>query len=135
MLAERLLSLLALAAACVAAGAVTAAALRSVLLAKRLHSLSDQFSRLLEEEVRPALVEVAQAARGLQQTTGKIDAAVVPLEHSLRRLERWTGATAEALLVSAVSPAFGKVTGALGGLRRGLGEIIRHGRGPNGRSA
>ena len=129
---EHVLTILALVGAVVATVAVTAASVRAFLLARRLHQLSDQLSHMLQYEVHEVLAEVAETARGLQQASGKIGAAVQPLDHVIRKVDRWAGVAAEALLASAVSPTLGRVAGALGGLKR-LGGILAHGRGANGR--
>lgn len=123
MPAERVLSIIALVAAIVAAAAVAAFSVRAFLLARRLHELSDEISRVLNSEVRRALAQVEETARGLQQTSGKIDEALVPLEHTLH----WAGVLASTLAGRA-SPALG----VLGGVGRALGGILRHGRGSNG---
>jgi Flp pilus assembly protein TadB len=119
------LTILALVVAIVAGAALIAVSVRAFLLAKRLHELSDQFSELLEREVRPAVAEVAETARGLQRAAGKMESAITPIEHTVQKVERWVGVAAEAVVARAMSPTFGKVVGVLGGL-------LRHGRGSNG---
>ncbi len=110
----------------VAALAVTAFSVRIYLLAGRLQQLADQFSRILEEDVRGAVAEIEQAARRTQATLGKVDAALIPFGHTVRRIERWTATLAtEALVTGALSPALAKVSGWLAGLRKGVSSVLK----------
>ena len=111
----------------IAALAVTAFSIRIYLLAGRMQRLSDRFSQVLEEDVKGALAEVEQTARRVQETLGKVDAALVPFGHTVRRIERWTATIAtEALVANALSPALAKVTSWLSGLRKGIGGVLKH---------
>ncbi len=110
-----------------AAGAVIALSVRGYVLARRLDRLADEVGRLVENDARRALTQVEEAARGVHRTASHIDATLVPLSNTVHRIERWTAAiAAETLMAGAVSPALAKLGGWLSGLRKGIGEVIRH---------
>ena len=117
----------ALSAVILAAAAVVALSVRGYLLAQRVHRLAEQISQVVEQEVKQALAQVEEAARGMRDTAEHVDHALAPLSRTVHRIERWTAAlAAEALVASAVSPAVAKIGGWLSGLRKLLGEALRH---------
>lgn len=110
-----------------AALAVAAFSIRGFLLAGRLTRLADEFSRALDEEVKRTLEEWDETARRTRESLGKLDAAVIPFGHTVRRIEKWMATIAtEALVANALSPALSKVGGWLSGLRKGIGGVLRH---------
>jgi hypothetical protein len=131
MPAVTVLSLIALVFAIIAAVAVTVASLQSYLLARRWQRLADQIGRTVEGEFKQALVEVAEAARGVRKSAGNVDHALTPLAGVFNRLEGLAATLTVETLVGALVPALTKATGWLSVVRHGLGQVI-HGRSTNG---
>jgi len=100
---------------------------RLYLLIRRLHRLAARIGQLVEVEAKRTLAQVEEAARGVSATAKHVDAAVAPLSSVVHRIERWTAAIgAEMLVARAVSPVVTRVGGWLSGLRRGIGEAMKH---------
>lgn len=127
MSAVAVLGVIALAAAIIAAGAVTAMAMRGYALARRWERLADQIGEVVEGELKQAVAEVATAARGIQGNTGNIDRVLHPLSEVAERLKRSVATFTVDALVGALLARTG-----ISGVWRGIAELVRPGRGADG---
>ncbi len=127
MTAVTVLSIVALVAAIIAAGAVTAVAIRVHALSRRWERLADQIGQTVEGELKQALTELAAAAQGIQGNTRNIDRMLHPLTDVLDRAKRAAATFTVDALVGAVLARTG-----ISGVWRGIAEVVRHGRGANG---
>jgi hypothetical protein len=118
------MSELVLLAAVVALLALAALAIRAYFLVRRAHQFLDQVGRLVEEEVRVTLGRLAETARGVEKTVGKLDEGLSSLASTLARVDRLgEKLEPESLARTIISPAVGKITSWIAGVRRGMRSV------------
>lgn len=124
----------ALAAATLAALVVAVVAIRLYMLISRAQSAVDRLERLLGSEAVSAVRAWEEAARGVGEAAGKLGAGLESLASALRRLDRVTEKVEpEVLRLTAIQPAVAKVASWLGGVSKGLADVM--GRGPKTKAA
>jgi len=108
----------ALAAAGLAALAIMALAVKAYVVVGQVGNSVQS----METEFTATARELAAAARGVQQSVGKLDGGLEALSSTLKRLDRLTEHfEPEVITGTVVLPAIHKLSAWLAGLRRGIG--------------
>ena len=118
---------LALLAAMLAAAALTVVSVKAYLVMIRAQAVVDRLGRLVESELAPTVRAWGETARGVQDAARKLDKGLGSLERTLGRVDRISEKLEpEVVTLSVIQPAVTKVVSWLGGVRKGLGEVVGH---------
>lgn len=117
----------ALLAATLAAVALIVISVKAYFVMVRAEAVVARLGRLIDAELSPTVRAWEETARGVQSATRKLDEGLSPLVRTLARVDRVSEKLEpEALTLSVVQPAVTKVVSWLGGVKKGLGEVVGH---------
>ena len=118
---------LALLAATLAAAALIVVSVKAYFLVIRAQAMVDRLGQLVESELAPTARAWGETARGVQNATRKLDEGLGSLVRTLGRLDRISERLeADVVTLSVIQPALTKVVSWLGGVKKGLGEVVGH---------
>ncbi|MCJ7750190.1 MAG: hypothetical protein MUQ65_03705 [Armatimonadetes bacterium] len=118
---------LALLAATLAATALIVVSVKAYLLMIRAQAVVDGLGRLVESELTPTVRAWGETARGVQDAARKLDEGLGSLARTLGRVDRISERLEpEVVTLSVIQPAVAKVVSWLGGVRKGLGDVVGH---------
>ena len=118
---------LALLAAALAGAALIVVSVKAYLLMIRAQDVVDRLGRLVEGELTSAMRAWDETARGVENAARKLAEGLGSLARTLGRVDRVTERfEPEVLALSVIRPAAERVASWLGGVRKGLGEVVGH---------
>src|SRR4030042_1541140 len=118
---------LALLAAMLAAAALIVVSVKAYFLMVRAQAVVDRLGRLVESELTPTVRTWGGTARGGQDGARKLDEGLGSLARTLGRVDRISERLEpEVVTLSVIQPAVAKVVSWLGGVRKGLGDVVGH---------
>jgi len=118
---------LALLAAMLVAAALVVVSVKAYFLMVRAQAVVDRLGRLVESELAPTVRAWEETARGVQDAARKLDEGLGSLARTLGRVDRISERLdPEVVTLSVIQPAVTKVVSWLGGVRKGLGEVVGH---------
>ena len=118
---------LALLAATLAAAALIAVSVKAYFALVRAESVVEGLGQLVESEFAPMVREWGETARGVQGAARKLDEGLGSLARTLGRLDRISERLEpEVVTLSVIQPALAKVASWLGGVKKGLGDVVGH---------
>ena len=118
---------LVLLAAMLAAAALIVVSVKAYFLMVRAQAVVDDLGRLVESELTPTVRAWGETARGVQEATRKLDEGLGSLARTLGRVDRISEKLEpEVVTFSVIQPVLTKVVSWLGGVRKGLGEVVGH---------
>ena len=118
---------LALLAATLAAVALIVVSVKAYFLMIRAQAVVDRLGRLVDSELTPTVRAWEETARGVQNAARKLDEGLGSLARTLARVDRMSEKLEpEVVTLSVIQPAMAKVVSWLGGVRKGLGEVVGH---------
>jgi hypothetical protein len=118
---------LVLLAAMLAAAALIVVSVKAYFLMVRAQAVVDDLGRLVESELTPTVRAWGETARGVQDATRKLDEGLGSLARTLGRVDRISEKLEpEVVTFSVIQPVVTKVVSWLGGVRKGLGEVVGH---------
>jgi hypothetical protein len=116
---------LALFAAILAAAALIVLIIKAYIFVARATAVLEKVGHLVDTDVAAAARSWCEAARGVQNAVGKLDQGLESLSSTLARVDRMTQKLEpETLTLSMLQPALSRVSSWLGGIRRGLSEVV-----------
>jgi len=118
---------LALLAATLAAVALIVVSVKAYFLMIRAQAVVDRLGRLVDSELTPTVRAWEETARGVQNAARKLDEGLGSLARTLARVDRMSEKLEpEVVTLSVIQPAMAKVVSWLGGVRKGLGDVVGH---------
>jgi len=118
---------LALLAATLAAVALIVVSVKAYFLMIRAQAVVDRLGRLVDSELTPTVRAWEETARGVQNAARKLDEGLGSLARTLGRVDRMSEKLEpEVVTLSVIQPAMAKVVSWLGGVRKGLGDVVGH---------
>ena len=100
---------------------------KAYLVMMRAQTVVDRLGQLVESELAPTVRAWGETARGVQDAARKLDEGLGSLARTLGRLDRISEKLEpEVVTLSVIQPAVTKVVSWLGGVRKGLGEVVGH---------
>jgi hypothetical protein len=118
---------LVLLAAMLAAAALIVVSVKAYFLMVRAQAVVDDLGRLVESELTSTVRAWGETARGVQDATRKLDEGLGSLARTLGRVDRISEKLEpEVVTFSVIQPVVTKVVSWLGGVRKGLGEVVGH---------
>jgi hypothetical protein len=115
-----------------AAAAVIAVCWRVYWTAVEARTTLEKLGKLVEGDLTEAIREWRGTAQGVREAAGKLDDGLGSLAKTLRRVDRVTEKLEpEVLALTVVQPVIARVSSWIGGVRKGLSEVM--GSRPHGR--
>jgi len=114
-------------AATLAAVALIVVSVKAYFVMIRAQAVVDRLGRLVDSELTPTVRAWEETARGVQNAARKLDEGLGSLARTLGRVDRMSEKLEpEVVTLSVIQPAMAKVVSWLGGVRKGLGEVVGH---------